>query len=270
MRTVSYTVFALLLLNTAVQTVELFYMPPYNGQTYFGLSGRTPGIFSHAHSCASFICLSYIIVNEFADNRIIKISGRILAVFGVILAMSSTGVITLLAAMYIQMIRKRKNYLILIILVPVIMFAVYEFADVLTNRGAGSSALSMNTRKEYFINGLYSANILSSTFGHATNTTSMLLDDYISADAFYAAFLINLGILPFIFMVFFILCTGFIAVIKRKFMLMNIVILYSLFSFSIMITEVFPTNLFLALFIAYLIYHENEENYLLNNAVITG
>jgi hypothetical protein len=252
MKNVCNIVFVLLLLNTICQVVELFYMPPFHGQTYFGLSGRTPGMFSYPNSCASFICLSYIIVNEFAKNETIKIFGRILAIFGVILAMSSTGIICLFTMMYFQIIRKQRNYLFLIIVVPIIVLFTYEFADILTNRSEGASAFSMNTRRELFMNGLYSAGIISNTFGYATNTAIMMLDRYFWADAFYTSFLINMGILPFLFMVFFILCIGFIAVIKRKALLIDIIIVYGLFAFSTIITEVFPMNLFLAVFIAYM------------------
>jgi hypothetical protein len=264
MEKVSYIVFVLLLLNTIAQIIELFYMPPYNGQTYFGLSGRTPGMFSHAHSCASFICLSYVIVNEFAKHKTIKIFGRIFAILGVVLAMSSSGVICLLTIMYLQIIKQRRNYIIFIILVPAIVLLTYEFADVLTNRMEGSSALSINTRKDFFIDGLYLSHIISTTFGYATNSAVMLSEQYFFADAFYASFLVNLGILPFILMVFFIIYIGLIAIIRKQNLLLNVIIIYSLFAFSILITEVFPMNFFLAIFMAYLT-NRNVGNTLLIN-----
>jgi hypothetical protein len=258
MESVSYIAFFMLVINLVFQLFELKYMPPYNGLTYFGLSARTPGIFSHAHSCASFICLSYLLINEFVRKNMIRILANIFVVFGIVLSMSSTGVICLITMISFQRIKKAKTYPILILLVPIIVLIVYSFADVLTNRSEGSSESSIETRRDFFLDIFNSTGLISNTFGQATGLPAMLNMDYIPADAFYASFLANLGLIPFIILILFVSATGFIAIIKKNTLLINVLLLYGLFAFSIGITEMFPINLFLSVLVSCIIKGKNN------------
>ncbi|MDR3129618.1 MAG: hypothetical protein LBU03_05200 [Tannerellaceae bacterium] len=264
MNRVSYFVFAILSLNTLFQVIELWYMPHYQGDTYFNLAARVPGMFSHAHSCSSFICLSYLIIDEFARKEVIRKTGQILSIIGVVLSMSSTGMICLITMMYLKVIRKWKYYTVLILLIPLVVLSVYNYADLLTNRGEGSSEISISTRGMYFMDGLYSTGLISKTFGYAVNLTSMLAEQNFiktsAADAFYASFLINMGILYFLLLIIFLLFIAIKAQIKKNVFMVNVIILYGLFSFSVVVTEVFPMNLFIALFISYFIKKNHESN----------
>jgi hypothetical protein len=227
-------------------------MPPYNGETYFGLAARCPGMFSHAHSCSSFICLSYIVIDEFMKKSILQIIGKILAIIGVVLSMSSTGMICLITIMYLKYIKKSKWYVALLLVTPVLVILTYLHADTLTNRSEGSSEVSISIRKEYFIEGLQTTSVISQTFGYATNVIAQLSEKASAADAFYPSLLINLGVFAFLLMILAIIIVSFIALKKRDMLMVNILVLYSLFSFSIVVTEVFPFNLFFALFISYM------------------
>jgi hypothetical protein len=64
MNRVSYFVFTILSLNTFFQVIELWYMPRYQGDTYFNLAARVPGMFSHAHGCASFYRFVYLLFHK--------------------------------------------------------------------------------------------------------------------------------------------------------------------------------------------------------------
>jgi hypothetical protein len=165
--------------------------------------------------------------------------------------------------MYLKVIRKWKYYTVLVLLIPLVMLSVYNYADLLTNRGEGSSESSISIRGMYFMNGLYSTGLISETFGYAANLTSMLSEQNFiktsAADAFYASFLINMGILPFVLLIIYLLFIIFKALIKRNVFMVNVIILYGLFSFSTVVTEVFPMNLFIALFISYFMRKNNEN-----------
>jgi hypothetical protein len=264
MNRAGYFVFAILSLNTIFQVIELWYMPHYQGDTYFNLAARVPGMFSYAHNCSSFICLSYLIIDEFVKKGVIRKVGQILSVIGIVLSMSSTGMICLVTMMYLKVIRKLKYYTVLILLVPFIVLSVYEYADILTNRRAGSSESSISVRGVYFKEGLRSTDFISDTFGYAANVTlqfsKLISIEGFPADAFYASFLVNMGILPFLLLIISLLFIAFKALLKRNVFMVNVIIVYGLFSFSIVVTEAFPMNLFIALFISYLIRKKYENN----------
>jgi hypothetical protein len=247
----SCIILILLVLNTSLQVVELWYMPPYDGETYFGLSARVPGMFSHVSSCGSFIVLSYITIDEFMKKNILRKIGKITAIIGVILSMSSTGMIGLITVIYLGSIRESKWYNILVCVIPLVVLLTYTCADTLTNRSEGSSESSIGSRKEFFITGLKSTGMISHTFGYATNVIIQLSEKASAADAFYPSVLINLGILPFLSMIFIVMIFLIIALVQRDVFVVSIITLYGLCSFSIIIPEVFPINLFLAVFTSY-------------------
>jgi hypothetical protein len=257
LRQLSIIVFWILCINVVFQVAELWLMPPYNGSTYFGLAARVPGIFSHPHSCASFVCLSYVFVNRFLPHKTMVVIANILIVFSLIMAMSSTGVICFLAILSLGKVRK---YPALILLLPFVVLFAYNFADILTNRGEGASETSITTRQGFFMDIFYSTELFSNTFGQATNVASMLGKEVIPADAFYPGFLSNLGHIPFFILIIFMLSIGIAALLKNNTLMLQTLILYGLFAFSTVVTEVFPMNLFLPILVAYSTKYKNDSN----------
>jgi hypothetical protein len=154
--------------------------------------------------------------------------------------------------MYLKYIKKSKWYIALLLVTPVIVILTYLHADTLTNRSEGASEYSIDTRKEYFIEGLQSTSFISQTFGYATNVIVQLSERASAADAFYPSLLINLGVFAFSVTILAIIIVSFIALKKRDMLMINLFALYALFSFSIVVTEVFPLNLFFALFMSYM------------------
>lgn len=252
------------LIHFSAQIYELFYMLPYNGSTYFGLTARVPGIFSHAHSSASFTCLFFLITDEVVNNKKKKALLTILISISLIFSMSSTGIIIFLTLFLYASFKNSKHILKLFLILPIIILLFYNNADTLTNRGKGSSERSLATRKELFINIFEESNIISNKFGLATNAVAMTnivsVEKRVHSDSFYATFLGNLGLFPFMILIIGILYALCIFFVEKKTFTLSCILLYLLFSFSTVITEVYPMNLFIGILIAFHLNNKKIKN----------
>ncbi len=257
--------FGLLIIHLLLQTYELFYMPPYNGTTYFGLTSRVPGIFSHPHSAASFVCLFYLCSLPLNLPQKRKYLIEIISFISIIFSMSSTGMIVFLIMFFLAKIKNSIHFRKWFLISPLLVLLLFSNADLLTNRNEGSSASSIGNRKELLYNIFEESELISPNFGLSTNVIVTLYGNsnrnVIWSDAFYGSFLANLGLLPFTCL---LITTGIIFIVgfrQKNIFLISSIVLYSLFSFSTIITEVYPLNLFIGIIAAYIINEKNQIPY---------
>lgn len=258
-------IYVIFILHIILQIIECFVMPPYNGITYFGLSGRVPGLFSHAHSGASFTCLTYILGSIFLDNK--KKIFWISIVFSILLTMSSTGIITFIILFLLLHFSKFRYLKNILLLVPLLVYILYLNADTLTNRQSGSSESSLGTRIDIITDTFNNSDIISNSFGLATNAANTISasSKAFVADSFYASIIGNLGILSMVMsivFIFFFICYN---IKKQKYKVVSIILFYVLFSISTIITEVYPLNLFIAILFVFSLKYDNTINSYRNN-----
>lgn len=253
-----YTLF-IFIIHVIFQIIESFVMPPYNGTTYFGLTGRVPGLFSHAHSGASFTCLSYLLIEKANLKNVYKSILYLLSFISIFLTMSSTGIITLILLFLLKITQKSKFFKLYFLLSPFLLIVLFLNADTLTNRSTGSSETSITIRQEILRNIIDRGNLISTDFGLSTNAAMITAasNNAIIADSFYTSLIGNLGYIPTFFAIIAITFVFYIKLKKRYFYSMNIILFYLLFSISTIITEVYPLNIFIAIFTSYILKYKN-------------
>ncbi len=250
--------FALLLLHITVQIVEMIFMPPFWGLNMFGLSGRLPGIFVHPSASGTFAAFCFFCFKYFLSQKK-KMIGSILAIISVFLSMSSTGVILLTILLFMPIYLRSKYKLILSFVAILFIFLIITNLDLLTGRQAGDSELSGTTRVQILQEIVNSTELISTNFGIATNTAMNLLtklgigSNAFIADSLYTSFLTNYGAIFSILFIGSILYLLLYLFMKKNkdipFILFFVISLLS--GISIIIIEIFPINLIIALYLSY-------------------
>ena len=160
---------AIFFIHIASQIAELFLMPHYGGDTYFGLAARVPGITPHPHASAYFSCLYYFLLIIVEKRRLYKRIGTIAIALSLVLAMSSTGVLAFAIMFMMNYFRDSPHWKKIIVLGPFVALILVVNLDTLTNRKEGSSEQSMEGRTEYLSKVLKHTTLISENFGYATN-----------------------------------------------------------------------------------------------------
>lgn len=246
-------------LHVLLQILELFVMPPYNGTTYFGLTARVPGITSHPHASAYFVCSYFLVMLGFEKNKSKKIIIIFFIILSILLSMSSTGVIAI-TVLLILSANRNSHWKYNLFLMPIFVFFLYTYADVITNRKEGASEESISGRQELYSNILTNTTLISNNFGYATNGAFILSEkrnvknkEIMFADSFYTSFLGNMGIFYFICFIFFLIWLFLFLFLHNYLYSLLFLIFYSIFAISDILTEVFPGNIILPIVTAYLL-----------------
>lgn len=250
--------FALLLLHITAQILEMIFMPPIWGLNALGLSGRLPGIFVHPSASGTFAAFCFFCFKYFLSQKK-KMIGSILAIISVFLSMSSTGVILLTILLFMPIYLRSKYKLILSFVAILFIFLIITNLDLLTGRQAGDSELSGTTRVQILQEIVNSTELISTNFGIATNTAMNLLtklgigSNAFIADSLYTSFLTNYGAIFSILFIGSILYLLLYLFMKKNkdipFILFFVISLLS--GISIIIIEIFPINLIIALYLSY-------------------
>lgn len=255
------------IVHVFLQILELFFMPPYNGYTYFGLTARVPGITSHPHASAYFVCSYYLLMIGFEENKKRVVLGSILVVISILLSMSSTGVIAITLLIMLYRFRKT-HWKTILFIAPFMAISLFTFADIITNRSEGSSQRSISDRQSLYSDVLSNSSLISTNFGYATNGAFRLsekngvkIKETMFADSFYTSILGNMGIIFIIIFIIMIIRLYAYLITNNLVYPLLFLIFYSLFAVSEILTEVFPGNLILPIVIAYFLNKNNRRRY---------
>jgi len=253
--------FVVLLLNVICQMFQMFLMPAYRGVNLFGLSGRLGGFFALPSIAGAFSAIVLFFISYFPPfkTKWKMVFYKGLAIFGVFLSMSSTGMGLILIVIGLP-IAMRSKFSFLIIVASFFLSAIaLSSLDSLTGRAEGSSEASFSTRIDIFLAQVNNSEIVSiGNFGNATNGAvgsgrrSEAMTQAFVVDSLYTTVLVNYGLLPFlIFMVLLLLSAVYIFFIYQDIRLKIFFIVVVLSSASLITTEIYPVNLLIVILGAY-------------------
>lgn len=256
----------ILIANTILQIVQMFYMPASRGSNIFGLSGRLAGFYSSASSAGILAAFIYFSIKYFSNfTPKFKILYLSVAVISAFLSMSSTGVGLLFFIIVYPLYLKSKNKIFaFLFFVPTILLCIINL-DTLTGRNTGSSESSISTRFNILRSQIESSEIISTKFGEATNmAVSMGSNLNISSkgvfisDMMYTSVLVNYGWLITLIL-FGILFITVINIFKLDYISLKLFIIICLLSSSsLIISEIFPINILVAIYSSYYILRLNN------------
>lgn len=262
----------ILIANTVLQIMQMFYMPASRGANFFGLSGRLAGFYSSASSAGILAAFIYFSIKYFSNfNNKFKTLFLGICVLSAFLSMSSTGVGLLFFIIVYPFYLKSKNKIFaFIVFVPVILWGITNL-DALTGRTTGSSESSISTRFYILKNQIESSEIISTKFGEATNMAVSMnsnLNIYSKgvfiSDMMYTSMLVNYG--WFITLIFLgIVFVNVVNVFRLNYVSLKLfVIMCLLSSTSLIIAEIFPINILVAIYLSYYILKLNNPKYRYN------
>ncbi|MDR2010357.1 MAG: hypothetical protein LBQ22_07735 [Bacteroidales bacterium] len=260
---VANTVSILILLNIVIQIYEMFNMPPVWGNNYFGLTGRLPGFFSQASPAGIFGAFCFYLIRYYGTLKYNKIFLMISAI-SIFLSMSSMGVALFLLLVTVHFFIKSKNeykLLTIFVFIPV-LFAGLTNLDKLTGREENSTTISGSARIAVLKEQIVSSQFISTKFGQATNTSQNFVrkldldNDSFVADSFYTSILTNYGYLFFILFAMYLFYLAIIIFNSKNIPLIMFFIISMVSAISIIVSEIFPMNLLIAILSAYFIKHK--------------
>lgn len=246
---VSQVLSFLLIVQVVFQLIQLLAMPPVNGTNALGLSARTPGLFVHPSAAGFFANVCLLFNRNFGR---ISCYYYFLVILSLLLAMSSTGTFIFFIIVLFIRIYKSKYFSLLAVLTPFLFYILFSNLDAVTGREQGSSNVSGGTRIEILKNCIEHTELISTSFGTATNAAVNLhKKDAFIADSTYTSVYVNMGLLAFAVMLLMILYAFVYVFRKGSEEMILFLLVYILGSISIIVFEIFPMNFILSISVAY-------------------
>lgn len=241
-------IYYLLLLHLFVQILQMFFAVSWYGTSAFGLNLRNPGLFLIPNTGAFFtvVCLyTSLFITDYTNSK--KNFIVLISTVSVFLTLSGTGFVVFIFVLVFYFARKEMIKWYLLILPFGIIF-IYFFIIFLSARDAKYVETSGGTRLTIFVENFMKSDFISSNFGFGTNTAVMLGKGEIM-DSTFASLIVNLGYFGF----FAVLCILFLlisySIISFNKSLFVFFVVFVLFSFTTIISEVYPVNLIMGLLI---------------------
>ena len=232
----------------AVQSYQLFFMPPVFGEVLPGISARTPGFFVAPNSAAFFACASAACIMVFEPFRLkLRMYSVVLAMAVSALAQSGTGMVASSLLVLLLICGRQQTVFWLVALFGVAL--ALPNLDVLTGRERYVE-LSGGGRIDSLLTIIDESALSFASFGLYTNAANLLSDDpagQLAPDSLIASWAGNFGIfspLAFLLSALFVRYGMRVVDWRRA---MPCVLVFGAFSMTTIVFEAFPMNLYLAL-----------------------
>ena len=241
-------IYYLLLLHLFIQILQMFFASSWYGTSAFGLNLRNPGLFLIPNTGAFFSVVSLytsLFISDFKKNK--KFFIIVISTISVFLTLSGTGLIVFLCVLFFYFATREmmKWYLLI---VPFGVLFIYFFVIFLSSRDANYIEQSGGTRLSIFMENFMKSDVISTNFGFGTNTAVMLGKGEIM-DSTFASLIVNLGYFGFFSVVSLLFLLISYSIIFRNKSLFVFFVVFTLFSFTTIISEVYPVNLIMAVLV---------------------
>lgn len=257
LRRIAIVCTALFLLSFAVQVYQLFNATTWFGRNTLGLSARVSGIFLLPATSGFFTCLTVFLTQTSWKESPLRHAVLVLAPFSIFFTASVTAIV-LLGTMVLFGSFGGRYLKAKLIALPVLAAVAYFVSGPLLGRNDFAD-VSGPVRARHFLREVGQATLLSNRFGFGTNA-AVLADAEFEAeqspevlDSMYASVLANLGWVGAAAMT--VPVAAGLALVARSRRLDGLVFIamYILAGLSQTITESFPMNLLLAVWIGYFV-----------------
>ena len=252
-------IYYLLILHLVIQILQLFFAGSWYGVSAYGLNLRNPGLFLIPNTGAFFTtsCLyACLFLSGFTIAR--KRFIILISMLSVFLTLSGTGLIVFVTILFFYFFtRSQLKWYVLIF--PVGLVFIYLFGLFLNTRDANYVSESGGTRLTIFVENFMKSSLISSDFGFGTNSAVLLGKGEIM-DSSFASLVVNLGYFGF-FVILGLMFLGILyAGISRNKSFFVFLLTFILFSFTTIISEVYPVNLIFGVLIVYFLQERKASN----------
>jgi len=250
LKKLSIYIFYLLLIHFLMQIFQMFFASSWYGTSAFGLNLRNPGLFLIPNTGAFFTiaCLYFtLFISEYSQKK--KIFVLIISALSVFLTLSGTGLVVFMFILLLNFsnIRQLKWF---VLMIPFAILFVLFFVDFLSARDENYLEKSGGTRLSIFVDNFADAQIISQEFGLGTNTAVLLGKGEIM-DSTFVSLVVNLGFIGFFFVVGALMVFIFFSIVSGNKPFFVFLSVFTLFSFTNIVFEVYPVNLIMAILLVY-------------------
>jgi hypothetical protein len=253
---------AVLIVHFLLQIIQLNMAYEWYGLNSFGLSARSPGIFLIPATSAAFTVMVFYLSRYFNNPGLLSnLAITLISFISVVLTESMIGLIAFFILLTLLHLKKEKIWLASILVATITPIIVYAFLNMNT-RGTEMLEVSGGIRANILQDAFSRTELFSSDFGRGTNTAYLIVNNGgLPTDSTYTAILVNFGIFGLIFFLVTLMISFIYAYLNPRFKsLVVFIILVSVFSLALNISETYPVNLLAVLVISFFI-HQSKASW---------
>ena len=258
--TVTKPLQAVFIVHFLLQIIQLNIAYEWYGLNRFGLSARSPGIFLIPATSAAFTVMVFYLSRYFNNSGLLpNLAITWISFISVALTESATGLIAFFILLTLLHLKKAWLWLAPILVATITPVIVYAYLN-MNARGEEMMSVSGGTRIDIFLDAFSNAGLFSSKFGQGTNTAVLITGDGMIADSTYTAILVNFGISGLTFFLAILAISFIYAMLHKSKSLAAFIILMSVFSLTLNISETYPVSLLAVLVISFFI-HQSKASW---------
>lgn len=252
---------AVLIVHFLLQIIQLNMAYEWYGLNSFGLSARSPGIFLIPATSAAFTVTVFYLSRYFNNPGLLSnLAITLISFISVVLTESMMGLIAFFILLTLLHLKKEKIWLASILVATITPIIMYAFLNMNT-RGTGMMEASGGIRVNILQDAFSRTGLFSSEFGRGTNTSYLIVNNGgLPTDSTYAALLVNFGISGLIFFLVILTIPFIYATLNKLKSLVAFIILVSVFSLTLNISETYPVSLLAVLVISFFI-HQSKASW---------
>lgn len=252
---------AVFIVHFLLQIIQLNIAYEWYGLNRFGLSARSPGIFLIPATSAAFTVMVFYLSRYFNNSGLLSnLAITLISFISIVLTESLMGLIGFFILLTLLHLKKERIWFASILVATITPIIVYAFLNMNT-RGSEMLAVSGGGRADILQNTFSRTGLFSSEFGRGTNTAYLIMDNGgLPTDSTYAALLVNFGIFGLLFFLVILTIPFIYATLNKLKPLAAFIILVSVFSLSLNISETYPVNLLAVLVISFFI-HQSKASW---------
>lgn len=267
MKTFSKFVVGIFFFHFWLQIVELFFSQNLYGTGMWGLANRVRGLINLPTPAGLFACLAGFFAYFHLPKSRVRSFAVVASFVSALLSGAGAAIFVWVAAAIILSFNGR-FLLVKFVMLPVLAIPVFYNLGGITGRG-NNIYDSIYIRFVSFMQTFENVRWFEPNFGIATNAAQILVDTYARIpDSTYISFGFNLGLLGISFLIF--LFIGAIVLGLYRYSLEPIIfaVIFIIFGFGINLTESFPNNLLISLWLGYFFYVKLALNKSFNSRLI--
>lgn len=245
------------LLHFWLQIVELFFSQNLYGTGLWGLASRVRGLINLPTPAGFFACFAGFLAYFHLSSSRVRTFTLWASLFSALLSGAGAAIFVWIAAAIVLSFNGRYLIAKLVILPALAVPAFYSLGSI-TGRG-NNIYDSIYIRYEHFIQTFTKVSWIETNFGIATNAAQILVASYARIpDSTYISFGFNLGLLGIAGLMLILIGLLVVGFRRRTLEAFIFVIIFIVFGFGINLTESFPNNLLVAIWLGYFLNQNNR------------
>lgn len=247
------------LMHFWLQIIELFFSQNIFGVGFFDLASRVRGLINLPTPAGAFACFAGFYAYFQLPSSRLRSFVVVASFISALLSGAGAAIFVWFAAIFIMSFKGRFLWVKLIVL-PALAVPMFYNLGRITGRG-NTIYDSVYIRYENYVRTFLNVKWIEPNFGIATNTAQLLVDTLARIpDSTYVSFAFNLGLLGVFSLLFIFAVILVLGYRWHSNAALIFTIIFMVFGFGMNLTESFPNNLIIAIWIGYFFTHHTQNS----------